>query len=114
MRSTLSTDRTNGKHTVREQGGDRHPPITGATPRDCGDLSVRRCTLNPMDRFSPATRQWFDGAFPAPTSAQLGAWAAIAGGEHTLVIAPTGSGKTLSAFLWAIDGLAQRPPAAAG
>ncbi|MGV9413311.1 ATP-dependent helicase [Nocardia sp. NPDC003693] len=63
-----------------------------------------------MDRFSPATRQWFDGAFPAPTSAQLGAWQAIAAGEHTLVIAPTGSGKTLSAFLWAIDRLATRPP----
>ncbi|GAB4583416.1 ATP-dependent helicase [Nocardia sp. IFM 10818] len=61
-----------------------------------------------MDRFSPATRQWFDGAFPAPTAAQLGAWEAIAAGEHTLVIAPTGSGKTLSAFLWAIDRLATR------
>ncbi|MFE9582323.1 ATP-dependent helicase [Nocardia sp. NPDC006044] len=62
-----------------------------------------------MAQFSPATQEWFDGAFPAPTSAQLGAWAAIAAGEHTLVIAPTGSGKTLSAFLWAIDQLATRP-----
>ncbi|CAM2936343.1 DEAD/DEAH box helicase [Skermania piniformis] len=59
--------------------------------------------------FSRATREWFDGAFPAPTAAQLGAWAAIAAGEHTLVVAPTGSGKTLSAFLWAIDRLAARP-----
>lgn len=57
-------------------------------------------------RFSRATREWFDGAFAAPTSAQLGAWQAIAAGEHTLVVAPTGSGKTLSAFLWAIDELA--------
>lgn len=64
-----------------------------------------------MDRFSPATRQWFDGAFPAPTAAQLGAWEAISRGDHTLVIAPTGSGKTLSAFLWAIDRLATREPA---
>ncbi|MEV0063930.1 DEAD/DEAH box helicase [Nocardia sp. NPDC050718] len=62
-----------------------------------------------MDRFSPATAQWFDGAFAGPTSAQLGAWQAIADGEHTLVVAPTGSGKTLSAFLWAIDQLATRP-----
>ncbi|WP_019932983.1 ATP-dependent helicase [Nocardia sp. BMG111209] len=62
-----------------------------------------------MQQFSPATQEWFDGAFPAPTPAQLGAWQAIAAGEHTLVIAPTGSGKTLSAFLWAIDRLAARP-----
>ncbi|MGW0248875.1 Lhr family ATP-dependent helicase [Nocardia goodfellowii] len=64
--------------------------------------------------FSPATQQWFDGAFPAPTSAQLGAWQAIAEGEHTLVVAPTGSGKTLSAFLWAIDQLAAREEPVAG
>ena len=64
-----------------------------------------------MDQFSRPTQEWFDGAFPAPTAAQLGAWRAIAAGEHTLVIAPTGSGKTLSAFLWAIDQLAARPTA---
>ncbi|MGY4101348.1 ATP-dependent helicase [Nocardia sp. R16R-3T] len=62
-----------------------------------------------MAQFSTATQEWFDGAFPAPTAAQLGAWQAIAAGEHTLVVAPTGSGKTLSAFLWAIDQLATRP-----
>ncbi len=53
-----------------------------------------------------APREWFDGAFPAPTAAQLGAWDSIASGSHTLVVAPTGSGKTLSAFLWALDRLA--------
>jgi len=63
-----------------------------------------------MDQFSRPTQEWFDGAFPAPTAAQLGAWVAIAAGEHTLVIAPTGSGKTLSAFLWAIDRLAVQAP----
>lgn len=60
-----------------------------------------------MDRFSPLTRRWFSGTFPAPTPAQARAWDAIADGDHTLVIAPTGSGKTLAAFLWAIDRLAQ-------
>ncbi|MEU1985334.1 ATP-dependent helicase [Nocardia sp. NPDC019395] len=63
-----------------------------------------------MTEFSAATQQWFAGAFPAPTDAQLGAWRAIAAGEHTLVVAPTGSGKTLSAFLWAIDELARADP----
>jgi ATP-dependent Lhr-like helicase len=62
-----------------------------------------------LDRFSPATREWFDGAFAAPTPAQLGAWEAVSSGSHALVVAPTGSGKTLAAFLWAIDQLASRP-----
>jgi len=53
--------------------------------------------------FSAPTREWFGGAFAAPTAAQLGAWDAISHGHHTLVVAPTGSGKTLAAFLWAID-----------
>ena len=66
-------------------------------------------TPDPLDRFSPLTRRWFTGTFPAPTPAQARAWEAIADGDHTLVIAPTGSGKTLAAFLWAIDQLAQAP-----
>jgi ATP-dependent Lhr-like helicase len=62
-----------------------------------------------LDRFSPATREWFRGAFAAPTPAQEGAWEAISHGKHALVIAPTGSGKTLASFLWAIDRLASEP-----
>ena len=62
--------------------------------------------MDVMEAFSAATRQWFAGAFAAPTQAQTGAWAAAAAGEHALVIAPTGSGKTLAAFLWALDRLA--------
>ncbi|QYJ05304.1 ATP-dependent helicase [Nocardioides panacisoli] len=62
--------------------------------------------------FSDATRSWFTAAFPEPTPAQEGAWDAIARGRHTLVVAPTGSGKTLSAFLSAIDRLlSSEPPA---
>ncbi|HEV8563147.1 MAG TPA: ATP-dependent helicase [Actinophytocola sp.] len=63
-----------------------------------------------LDLFTPATRQWFAGAFVAPTDAQTGAWRAAAAGEHALVVAPTGSGKTLAAFLWALDRLAAAPP----
>ncbi|MBG6085163.1 ATP-dependent helicase [Zhihengliuella flava] len=63
-----------------------------------------------MDRFTPATREWFAGAFAAPTAAQSGAWDAISRGENALVIAPTGSGKTLSAFLWALDSLVRTQP----
>ena len=63
-----------------------------------------------LQRFSPATRAWFSGAFHAPTPAQVGAWAAVSAGRHALVVAPTGSGKTLAAFLWALDRLASAPP----
>ncbi|HEY3682249.1 MAG TPA: ATP-dependent helicase [Streptosporangiaceae bacterium] len=63
-----------------------------------------------LDRFSPAARDWFTGAFAAPTPAQAAAWDAIGAGENTLVVAPTGSGKTLAAFLWALDRLAAEPP----
>ncbi|MCU1593171.1 MAG: dependent helicase, Lhr family [Frankiales bacterium] len=63
-----------------------------------------------LERFSPATRAWFTGAFAAPTAAQEGAWDAISQGLDTLVVAPTGSGKTLSAFLWSLDRLASTPP----
>ncbi len=59
----------------------------------------------PLARFSPATREWFTGAFAEPTTAQAGAWDAISSGSHALVVAPTGSGKTLAAFLWSIDRL---------
>ncbi len=64
-----------------------------------------------LDRFSGATRAWFSAAFAAPTPAQAGAWEAIAGGHHALVVAPTGSGKTLSAFLWSLDRVLTTPPA---
>ncbi|MCB5273895.1 ATP-dependent RNA helicase RhlE [Arthrobacter sp. SO5] len=64
-----------------------------------------------MDRFSRPTRDWFLGAFAAPTPAQNGAWNAISSGAHALVVAPTGSGKTLAAFLWALDRLLVSAPA---
>ncbi|MBJ7328242.1 MAG: DEAD/DEAH box helicase, partial [Solirubrobacteraceae bacterium] len=58
-----------------------------------------------LSAFSPRVRDWFADAFAAPTAVQEQAWPAIASGEHTLISAPTGSGKTLSAFLWALDRL---------
>ncbi len=59
--------------------------------------------------FHPAIRTWFDRTFPhGPTDPQRYAWPSIAAGNDTLVAAPTGSGKTLSAFLVAIDDLYKR------
>ena len=58
-----------------------------------------------LDAFHPAVAGWFARTFPSPTEAQHQAWPAIASGRDTLVAAPTGSGKTLTAFLAAIDAL---------
>jgi len=66
--------------------------------------------MSALDHFSAPTRTWFEAAFAAPTPAQAGAWDAIAHGKHALVVAPTGSGKTLSAFLYAIDKLLTAGP----
>ena len=68
-------------------------------------------TADPLSTFTPRVRDWFAGAFAAPTEAQAQAWPAIATGEHVLISAPTGSGKTLAAFLWALDRLAAEPAA---
>ena len=62
-----------------------------------------------LERFSEPTRTWFRAAFAEPTPAQVGAWEAIGAGRHALVVAPTGSGKTLSAFLWSLDRLLTDP-----
>jgi ATP-dependent Lhr-like helicase len=63
----------------------------------------------PLNDFHPAVAGWFSRAFPAgPTAAQVAAWPAIAAGRHALVAAPTGSGKTLTAFMAAIDALVRQ------
>src|SRR5271170_2214663 len=61
--------------------------------------------MNALDSFHPAVSAWFLRTFDAPTPAQEQAWPALQAGEHVLVAAPTGSGKTFAAFLAAIDSL---------
>ena len=61
--------------------------------------------------FVPATRAWFDATFAGPTPVQAKGWAQIAAGAHTLLLAPTSSGKTLAAFLAGLDALAHREEA---
>src|SRR2546429_7824417 len=61
--------------------------------------------------FHPILRRWWEthfrepgsGRISPPTEAQLEGWGAIRSGRHTLIAAPTGSGKPLAAFLTWID-----------
>jgi ATP-dependent Lhr-like helicase len=76
-----------------------HPPDSHG--RDNASMSPSPS----LSGFHPAVTAWFSSAFPGPTDAQVQAWPAIASGRNTLVAAPTGSGKTLTAFLAAIDAL---------
>ena len=55
--------------------------------------------------FHPLVRDWFCARFEGPTDAQVAGWPAIRTRRDTLLAAPTGSGKTLTAFLTAIDDL---------
>ncbi len=58
----------------------------------------------PLDRFHPAVASWFADRFPGgPTEPQQAAWPLIATGQDVLVASPTGTGKTLTGFLVAID-----------
>jgi ATP-dependent Lhr-like helicase len=61
--------------------------------------------MSALGGFHPAVAAWFRSRFAAPTAAQQQAWPAIQSGRNVLVAAPTGSGKTLSAFLAALDEL---------
>jgi ATP-dependent Lhr-like helicase len=58
---------------------------------------------NPLDLFHPLIQKWFSEQVGTPTDIQAQSWPRIAEGRHVLLTAPTGSGKTLTAFLWALN-----------
>jgi len=76
------------------------PPHPDPTPESGTD---------PFACFHPVTAEWFRAVFDAPTAPQRMGWPVIARGESALILAPTGTGKTLTAFLWCIDRLMLHP-----
>jgi ATP-dependent Lhr-like helicase len=59
----------------------------------------------PLDSFHPLIQRWFAERFREPTEAQRLGWPTIQERRDTLIAAPTGSGKTLTAFLASLDRL---------
>src|SRR5215204_6640029 len=55
--------------------------------------------------FHPLVRRWFTETLGTPSAPQQRGWPAIASGDNALILAPTGTGKTLAAFLWELNAL---------
>ena len=77
-----------------------------AKPADPGSVASEQDALA---LFHPAVRDWFEAVFTEPTRPQIEGWPAIARGDSTLILAPTGTGKTLAAFLSCINRLMFSP-----
>ena len=70
--------------------------------------AAAKAALAPLAPFHPVVRDWFTGTLGAPSDPQRAGWPAIGRGENTLILAPTGTGKTLAAFLWELNELIVR------
>ncbi len=71
---------------------------------------AKRTQHEALEGFSPAAAAWFSTTFTEPTPPQAKGWPVIANGDNTLILAPTGTGKTLSAFFYGLDRLCKTPP----
>lgn len=71
-------------------------------------LASRYTNIMSLAGFHPTIADWFSERFGAPTEPQRLGWPLIRAGKHTLISAPTGTGKTLAAYLSAIDVLARQ------
>jgi ATP-dependent Lhr-like helicase len=86
---------------VPRQDSDPQNPVERTRPV--------RTPSDPFACFHPVTAEWFQAVFDTPTAPQRMGWPVIARGESALILAPTGTGKTLTAFLWCLDRLMLHP-----
>ena len=70
-----------------------------------GKKQTRPPASDALQFFHPVTAAWFRAVFEQPTAPQRLGWPAIGRRENTLILAPTGTGKTLTAFLWCLNRL---------
>jgi ATP-dependent Lhr-like helicase len=62
-----------------------------------------------LGALTTPVRGWFREQFGTPTPAQRLAWPILGVGKHLLLSAPTGTGKTLAAFVPILDVLLRQP-----
>src|SRR3954468_16429826 len=69
-------------------------------------MPANHIALDPaLGAFHPLIQHWFTEALGEPSEPQRQGWPLILEGRDVLIAAPTGSGKTLSAFLASLDRL---------
>jgi ATP-dependent Lhr-like helicase len=92
---------------LRAMSMSEQPGLAAPSAEPRGNVAVEGdAAARALGLFHPAVRTWFERRFPhGPTEAQTQGWPVIARGDSALIAAPTGSGKTLSAFLLCIDRL---------
>ncbi|MCE9672314.1 DEAD/DEAH box helicase [Myxococcus stipitatus] len=69
------------------------------------DFAAEQAAHPALASFHPVVRRWFAERLGEPTRPQIEGWPIIQAGHDVLIAAPTGSGKTLTAFLAALDSL---------
>ena len=89
---------------------NRYPEAQGGKEKmpEINYVSEISDTEDILSRFSSPVRNWFREKFEDFTEPQKVAIPQILGGQHLLLCSPTGSGKTLTAFLSIIDDLVRR------
>ena len=94
--------RRRARRAGRRRPGAPVQPQLEATPLLAGLDQLPADSI--LHTFHPAVASWFRRRFPSgPTEPQRQAWPHIRSGNDVLVASPTGTGKTLTGFLVAID-----------